>query len=255
MSDLTKKIDIIEMIKILRLPMVAEKLKQLLDNPDQSIKEFAVFLAKLIDDQVNSRLTNRLNRLIRSSNLEDLDACLDGIKFTKGRNLDKKAICGLFEGDYMANAFNVIFVGATGTGKSYLANGLGMAAIQNFKRVRYYRYNRLISALAEARQAGDIESLKVTLAKVDLLIIDEWLLDDLKFEDTLDLLEVLDSRYLKRSTIFSSIHGVESWVARLGSTGAAESIVDRIIHNSHFFLLETKISMRAEKAQEIGHHS
>ena len=161
--------------------------------------------------------------------------------------LVKTMIARLATCAYITEAHNVILMGATGTGKTYLACALGMAAVRNFMKVRYVRLPELFTELAIARGDGSFPKVIQQYKRPDLLILDEWLLYGLKETEARDLLEIIEARHKVASTIFCSQFSVRGWQDKIGDPILADAICDRIVHDSYSLLVEGKESMRKRK--------
>ena len=134
---------------------------------------------------------------------------------------------------WIANHLNTLVLGPTGSGKTFLASALGLSACRNDHTVRYFRTSRLLFQLAQSHNDGSYPSLLASLAKLDLLILDDWMRDPLTATEARDLLEVFDDRFGRVSTLVASQVPVADWFARLPDPTIADSILDRIIHNSY----------------------
>ena len=169
------------------------------------------------------------------------------IEYHSDRNLDSAQIARLASCNYIAERHNILLLGATGSGKIYLACALGMAAVRNFLSVRYVRLPELLTELAIARSSGNYRKVIRQYKKPALLILDEWLLYPLKETEARDLLEIAEARYKKSSTIFCSQFDVPGWPEKLGDPIIADAICDRIVHDSYSVVIECKESMRKRK--------
>jgi DNA replication protein DnaC len=140
-----------------------------------------------------------------------------------------------------------IFEHATGSGKTYLACALGMAAARRFFAVKYIRLPDLLVEFQIARGNGTIRKLMAQYKKYALLIIDEWLLYPLKETEARDLLEIVESRYKRNSTIFCSQFDIPGWPEKLSDPLLADAICDRIVHDAYTMVIGGKESMRKRK--------
>ena len=136
---------------------------------------------------------------------------------------------------------------ATGSGKTYLACALGMAAARNFMSVRYIRLPDLLVELSIARNNGTFPRTMQQFKKPALLIIDEWLLYPLRETEARDILEIVETRYKKASTIFCSQFDIPGWREKIGDPIMADAICDRIVHDSYTIVIDCKESMRKRK--------
>jgi len=149
---------------------------------------------------------------------------------------------------------NIIITGPTGAGKTYLACALGQAACRNGFSVRYFQISKLLQKLTYARAEGSSPKLLETLAKTQLLVIDDWLRNPLGEAQTPDLLEILEDRYGRASTILSTQIPVADWHDRLGNATLSDAVMDRIIHNAYRLELSGE-SMRKRRSllTQSGH--
>ena len=169
------------------------------------------------------------------------------IEYHPDRNLDKNQIARLSSCNYIAEHHNVMLLGATGSGKTYLACALGMAAVRNYLTVKYIRLPELLVDFSIARGSGTIRKVMAQYKKYSLLIIDEWLLSPMKDTESRDLLEIIEARYKKASTVFCSQFDVPGWREKLGDPIIADAICDRIVHDSYTIVIDCKDSMRKRK--------
>jgi DNA replication protein DnaC len=202
----------------------------------------------LVDIEWTTRRNNRLKRLIRAANYSDPKACVEDIEYSADRNLDRGLIERLATCKYIEDCHNVILLGATGSGKSYIANALGMKASRSFMTVKYIRLPELLADMAIAKTEGTYKKMLKSYKAVELLIIDEWLLIPLKDIESRDLLEIVEARHRKASTIFCSQFEVKGWYDKIGDPTLADSIVDRIVHDAYKIIVDGKESMRKKNS-------
>lgn len=219
---------------------------QLADPQFQNLS-FEERFSILVDAEWSSRKSNRLTKLIKKAGYSDSGAAVEDIAFTPERKLDKAQILRLSSCNYIQQAQNVIILGATGTGNTYLACALGMAANRNFYEVKYMRLPDLLVEIAIAREAGTYREVMKKYKKVILLILDEWLLYSLTESEARDLLELIEARNKVSSTIFCSQFDVNEWHASLYDPTMADAICDRIVYNAHTVKIEGD-SMRKKAA-------
>lgn len=175
--------------------------------------------------------------LIRKADYAYPQACIEDINYAPERHLDKGQITRLSLCGYILDCNNVIILGATGTGKSYLGCALGVAANRNFYSVRYIRLPDLFAELAIARGEGSFQKTIKEYKKLKLLILDEWLLLSLSYSEARDLLEIVEARCGRGSTIFCSQFEVKGWYQKIGDETIADAICDRIVHNAYTIIL------------------
>ena len=201
----------------------------------------------LVDNEWTTRKNNRLKRLIGSADFPISGACVEDIEYRADRKLDREQISQLATCAYITDKRNIIILGATGAGKTYLGCALGMAACRRFYSVKYIRLPDLMDELSIARGEGIFQKVIQGYKKFDLLILDEWLLIPLASSEIRDLLEIVEARSGRCSTIFSSQFDPAGWQLKIGEGALAEAILDRIIHDSYTILIEGVESMRKHK--------
>jgi DNA replication protein DnaC len=238
----------LERLRKLRLHGMADAYAEQTDQVDAL--SFDERLGLLVDreasDRESRRLTNRLRRarLRQSASLEDID-------YAQARGLDKTFIRTLARCDYIREHQNLLLVGATGTGKTYLACALAHKACLMGFTARYHRLSSLLSDLEIAKADGRYAKLIRELAKTDLLILDDWGLAPVADHVRPVLLEVLDDRHGNGSTIVTSQLPIEHWHEAIGGATIADAILDRLVHNGH--KIELKGDSMRKKRSTIKH--
>jgi DNA replication protein DnaC len=227
----------------IRLSVMAHHFRQQTLNPAMNGMAFEERFGMLVDAEWSSRKSNRLKRLIKNANYSISGACVEDIAYHADRKLDKSLIARLAGCSYIHENHNVIIMGATGVGKTYLACALGIAANRSFLATRYARLPELFSDLAIARADGTYRKVIKQYTQTKLLILDEWLLFPLKETESRDLLEIIEGRINQGSTIFCSQFDVDGWYTKIGEPSLAEAVCDRIVHNSYTILISGE-SMR-----------
>ncbi len=236
----------------MKLSVMAAAFREQLNNANFSDMAFEERFGLLIDAEWAARKNNRLSRLIKNAGFTFNDACIENIEYHDDRKLVKEQIIRLASCIYIQEAHNIIILGATGSGKTYLSNAFGMAASRNFYTVKYVRLPDLLGELAIARGEGTYRKVIKAYKQVKLLILDEWLLFPLKESEARDLLEIVESRYKKASTIFCSQFEIGGWYHKIGEPTLADAISDRIVHDSYNIFIEGKTSMRERKGIAAG---
>lgn len=234
-------------LREMHLSIMASAFKEQLDNQQFQSMSFEDRLGLIVDKEWCTRKSNLLKKLIKQAGFSEPHACVEDIEYHADRNLDKNQIARLSTYNYIAEHHNVMLLGATGSGKTYLACALGIAAVRNYLTVKYIRLPELLVDLSIARGSGTIRKVMAQYKKYSLLIIDEWLLYPLKDTESRDLLEIIEARYKKASTIFSSQFDVPGWRDKLNDPILADAICDRIVHDSYTILIDCKDSMRKRK--------
>jgi DNA replication protein DnaC len=231
----------------MKLSSMAETLCQQAQTPGINDLSFEERFGLLIDAEWSRRKSGQIGKLIKNAHLCISNAALEDVEYHSDRHLDKAQITRLGTCNYIAEKRNIIILGATGAGKSYLSCAFGAAACRNFYTVSYIRLPELLNDLAIARCNGSYRALMKQYKKVSLLILDEWLLTPLGSNEARDLLEVIECRYKQGSTIFSAQFATEGWHARIGEDTIADAILDRVIHDSYTITINGKDSMRKRK--------
>lgn len=231
----------------MHLRVMAQAFREQLKDNSFSTMSFEERFGLLVDVEWSTRKNNRLARLIKNAEYAFNDACIENIEYHSDRNLNKAQITRLSTCNYIADNHNIIILGATGSGKTYLSNAFGIAANRNFYTVKYTRLPELLGELAIARGDGSYQKVMKQYKQTKLLILDEWLLTPLKESEARDLLEIADARYKKASTIFCSQFEVAGWHTKIGDPTLADAICDRIAHDSYTIIIDGKDSMRKRK--------
>lgn len=217
-------------LRTLKLTGMANAFEQQLSHPLSDL-DFDQRLSLLVEQEWLTRENQRLKRRLSQAKLQQA-ACLEDINYQSTRGLTKAKIQELSQGNWIEQHFNLLITGSTGCGKTYLACALAHRACLTGFTSRYYRLPRLWNELKIARADGTYTQLLSHLAKTDLLILDDWGLVPPDTEQRRDLLEILDDRYQKRSTIVTSQLPTGHWHEHLNDANIADAILDRLIHNA-----------------------
>lgn len=229
--------------------MASEFVSQLEDPSAYSDLDFEERFSLLVNAEWNRRRNNKLNRLVRTARFAAPGASMEVIEYHKDRKLSKTQLMRFATCQYIDDNHHIILEGASGNGKTYLACALGNAACRKFKSVRYIRMPELLDELNVARNLGTFKKAIRTFHKVDLLILDEWLIRTVSPQEAYDLLEIIESRCEKGSIIFCTQYEPKGWYERINPDQDSESpisdaIMDRIIHNAYEVMIAGRISMR-----------
>ncbi len=223
----------LEKLQALRLGAFAEAWREQQKNPEIASLVFDERLAMLVDAEWLDRWNKRLARNLREAKLRLSTACIEEIEYDANRKLDKSVIRGLASCHWVLENQNVVITGKTGTGKSYLACALAQQACRKGYRAFYRRVPRLFEEIMLARAEGSFPRWLAKLARIDVLILDDWGLVPLRESDRLDLLEIMEDRYGNRSTILTSQLPVKKWHDQVGDPTLADAFCDRLLHNAH----------------------
>lgn len=237
----------LEKLNALRLTAMSAAWIAQQKDPQIGALSFDERLTLLVDAEYMARDNRRIARLLKEAGLRIPNACVEDVRASPQRGLDKSMLRQLASCVWIGEHLNVLITGLTGVGKSYLASALGQAACRKGLRVAYRRLPRLFDELALARVDGTLARVLARLAKADLLILDDLGLGTLKEAQRHDLLEVLEDRYGRASTIITSQLEVKNWHEWIGEPTIADAILDRVVHNAYKLVL-TGPSGRKEKA-------
>jgi DNA replication protein DnaC len=202
----------------------------------------------LVDIEWTRRENNRLKRLIKKARFPLSNACLEDLDYTT-RNIDKNIIANLSTCNYIHDQRNLLILGPTGGGKTYLATALGMAAVRKKLAAIYYRAPELLADLALARGEGCYRKLIKQLSRLPLLIVDEWLLFPLTENEARDIFDLVEYRKDFGAMIFCSQFDVKGWHSKIGEPCVADAICDRISAKNTAIKLEPPESMRRTLAK------
>lgn len=234
-------------LREMHLGTMANALRDQIEDPLISSMPFEDRIGMLVDAEWSNRKSNKLIRLIKQASFADSSACIEDIEYLSDRNINREDMIRHGSCRYIQEHHNIVLLGATGSGKTYIACALGNAAARQFISVKYIRLPDLLLELAIARGNGTIRKILNQYKKYPLLIIDEWLLYTLKDSETRDVLEIVEARYKKASTILCSQFDTKGWSERFSDPVIAESICDRIVHDSYVIVIGGKESMRKRK--------
>lgn len=223
----------------MRLSTMAETFREQLNDHSFAELSFADRFGMLVDREYRFRKNNRLKRLIRNASFEQNQAHIADINYTSKRKLDKDQIQQLATCEYINDHHNIIILSAAGMGKTYLACALGIAACQQYYTVKYVRLPELLTEFAVARGQGVFQKVISQYKKVGLLILDEWMLVSLQETEARDLLEIVNARHKRASTIFCSQFSPAGWHGKIGEATLADAILDRIIHDSYHIMIKS----------------
>ncbi len=224
---------LLQQLRQLKLTGIADALDTQINQPNTyDDLGFIERLELLVGQEMTYRENKRLQRLLRGAKFK-LSARLEDIDYAHPRGLKKTQIATLQTGEWIAKHHNLAMTGPTGCGKTYLACALGYQACLQGYSVRYFRASRLFEALTLSHGDGSYLKFMGQLAKVDVLLIDDWGLEKLTQSQRNDLLELMDDRHATRSTVITSQLPVSQWHDFIGDPTLADAILDRVLHSAH----------------------
>ena len=234
-------------LQTLRLTGMIAAFQQQAQMPEIAELGFEERLGLLVDRELTDRENRRMQTRLKKANLRQT-ASFEDIDFQHARGLDKALMLQFATGQWLRSHSNILIVGPTGVGKTYLSCALAhKACLEGFSTL-YFRLPRLFQELAIAKGDGRYASLLASFAKTDLLLLDDWGISPLSAEQRRDFLEILDDRHGTRSTMITSQFPVEHWHEIIGDPTLADAILDRIVHNAYKIILKGE-SMRKKQAE------
>jgi len=223
---------LLEKLNKLNLSGFRQALEEQRNNPQYAELSFEERLGLLIDIEITRRDNKRLRSRIKSARFP-LQATIEDLDLSAQRGLKRPQVLELAQASWVGRHLNLLILGATGVGKTYLACALGWAACEAEFSVRYQRTSRLLQTLELAQADGSYPQLLRSLSRIQLLIFDDWLRDPLSRSQAKDLLEILDDRYGRSATLISTQVPVSDWHARIPDPTISDAVLDRLIHNAY----------------------
>lgn len=239
----------IEKLEAMRLEALAHAWAEQQKDPEIGKLSFDERLALLVDAEWLARENKRLARSLKEAKLRFGQACVEDIDYSTKRELDRAVVRQLASCRWVKEHQNVVITGMTGTGKTYVACALAQQACRKGFRAIYRRATRLFDELVLARADGTYARLLGRLARVDVLVIDDWGIGSAPEKSRDDLLEVLEDRHGNRSTIMTSQIPPNKWHEHLGEPTVADAICDRILHNAHRLVLKGPSRRKEDSAK------
>lgn len=228
----------------LRLHGMNRSWKSLLETRRQSELSLEEGLEILLQAEQQDRENRRFDRLQKNARFR-YRASIEEIRYDASRGIDKALIARLATGEYLSKGESVLITGSTGCGKSFIASALGHQACAQGHKVAYFNTQKLMMKTKMSRAEGTVFKLFDGLSKAALLIIDDFGLTNLGQQQQLDLMEMIEDRHAKSSTIIASQLPVSSWFDVIGEETIADAILDRLVHTSH------RIELKGESLRKI----
>lgn len=223
----------LDQMAALGLTGMADAWKALAEQDPSQALDRNEWLGLMLDREATARADKRFANRLRNAKMRFPNACIEDVNFAASRGIDRRQVLALAQGEWIKAKEQIILTGQTGTGKTWLACAFGHQAARLDHSVLYVRMPRLFEDMAMARLDGRFPKLVDKLARVQLLILDDWGTHGLTDQQRLDLLELFEERYQRRSTIITAQLPVSGWHDMIGEPTIADAILDRIVHNAH----------------------
>lgn len=220
-------------LRLLKLDALACALEEQLTQPALSDMSFEERLALLVDREVHDREARRQARLLKQARLKYPQAAIEDLDSRPARGIERRTVMSLALGNWVEAGHSILISGPTGAGKSWLACALAQYACRRGYSAHYQRVPRLAEELAIRHGSGTFGKWLIQLAKVDVLLLDDWGMGALDAATRSDLLEIIDDRAAQRATIITSQLPVEHWHAWIGDATIADALLDRIMQQHH----------------------
>lgn len=232
-------------LKQLRLVGMADALLTQIEQPGTyEGLSFEERLQLLTDNEYNDRDQRKQQRLLKAAKFK-IAANAQDIDYQHPRGLKQTMMASLLQCDWLSKHQNLLVTGPCGSGKTYISCALGHSACRKGYRVKYYRLSRLMRELTQAKADGSYSKALQSLAKLDLLILDDWGLEPLAAPQRNDLMEIMDDRHESTSTIIISQLPTDQWYQSIGDNTLADAILDRLMHNAH------RIKLKGESMRKL----
>lgn len=238
----------------MRLKTMAQSLEERLNRGDHNDLSTEEFVGLLIDDEYAARQSRRLSRMIGKANFKPENACIENIIYKPVRGFQKKDMMQFTKTTWLDNAQDIVFVGATGTGKTYLAEAISLQVIKMGFPATKIRFKRLFEEIKDSKGTGLYLKYLEKLNKNKVLIIDDFLMDPLDEQNMSDLMEILEDRSGRLSTIVTTQYPIRKWHSLIPDPTIADAICDRLNHSSIIINLKGESMRKKTKIVDPSDH-
>jgi DNA replication protein DnaC len=222
-----------------------QALESQMQTPDVIDLAFDDRFGMLVDAEVAARDSRRLQGRLRTAQLRQT-ACIEDLDFRTPRGLDRSLLVKLASSQWVVKKKNVLIDGPTGSGKSFIACALAQKCCRDGYTAMYTRATKLFQELAIAKATGKYGNLLASIARKDVIVIDDFGLAVLTDEQRHDFLEIMEDRYERRSTVIAGQLPIDKWHEVIGEPTIADAILDRLVHNAYKLRIKTKESLRSK---------
>ncbi len=236
---------LIEQTTTLSLSGVRESLLFQSETTQYHSLSFEERLFHLFEAEINQREDKRIKRMLSVAKLKDKNASLDQVEYLSKRGLDKSVILSLATCEFINKNQNILITGATGVGKSFLAQALARKAIFSGYSTKYYRVTSLLQEIKMARLDGSYTKTLAKMSKFKLLILDDFGVTPLQGDEISNLFEIIEERIFAGALIITAQLPIKEWHAYLGNETIADAMMDRLIHTAH------KIELKGDSMRKI----
>jgi DNA replication protein DnaC len=248
------KEQVLKQMREMRLSVMAESFSESIRSGDSEELSQEEFVAMLIEDEYNARKNRKLSRMISRANFRPEKPSLENLRYSSARGLNKKDIKRYSNSNWIEDGHTLLLSGATGTGKTYLAEAIGLRACILGYPVLKIRHRKLLDDITQARGTGTYPKFLSMLEKIRVLIVDDFLITAMDKRECAHFLEILEEREQRGALIITSQYPTDQWHERLSDPTMADAICDRLFHGAHILNLggpsQRRISKREQSGQE-----
>ena len=229
----TKTNDVALLLKEMHLPVMSEVYLDIISNPKYQTLSFEQKLLMMAQKEYDSRNDHTIEKIIKKAEFSVSNANIKDINYRPDRKIDQGMIESFKTNNYIKDGLNIIIIGPSGTGKTWISCALGVNACEERYHVYYTRLSDLSIEMERQKALGTYQKFIKKLNKIDLLIIDDFLLTPINDNDKCNLLEIMEARCNKKSTILCAQWAVEGWYDKLSESPITDAIMDRVVNSSY----------------------